>query len=232
MIEIPPFLSVLSLWDVAGATYLFACWLFTGWFIEKRPGGGTSTGALMAKYRSAWFHETSQRSARIFDATLLTSLRNSSTFFASASLAALGAAIALLGQTDELAHVATDLVAELSVPRTAWIVKLIGVIIILAAGFLHFVWAHRVFGYCIVLMGALPNDTNSPDREAMVERLVGLNVAANRIFNRGLRAMYFALAALAWLIGTWALFVAVTLTAAMTFRHEFRSHTRSVLLKE
>jgi len=186
----------------------------------------------MARYRHAWFQQASLREARIVDATLLASLRNGTAFFASASLAALGAAMALLGQTDELSHVATDLAAELSAPRAAWIVKLLSVIAILATGFLYFVWSHRVFGYCAVLLGAIPNDPDSPDREKMARKAAELNIAATKSFNRGLRAIYFALAALAWLIGAWALLLSVTLTAAMLFRREFRSNTRAILLED
>lgn len=232
MNEIPQFLNSLSAWDVAAAMYLLTAWVCTGWYIESRTGDSTSAGVLMARYRRAWFLEASLRSARIFDATLLSSLRNGAAFYASASLAALGAAVALLGQTDELAHVATDLAAELSAPRTAWITKLLGVIAILATAFLHFVWSHRVFGYCIVLLGAIPNDADAPNRVEMADKTAELNIAATKYFNRGLRAIYFALAALAWLIGAWALALAVTLTVAMLFRREFTSETRSILLRK
>jgi uncharacterized membrane protein len=232
MLEIPTFLSVMTVWDAVAAVYLFSAWAVTGRIIESRTGDATSTGELMAQYRRAWFREASLREARIFDATLLSNLRNGAAFFASASLAALGAAMALLGQTDELSHVATDLAADLSAPRAAWIIKLLGDIAILATGFLHFVWSHRVFGYCAVLLGAIPNDPDSPEREKIADKAAELNISATKSFNRGLRAIYFALAALAWLIGAWALLISVTLTAFMLFRREFRSGTRAILLKE
>jgi uncharacterized membrane protein len=232
MDDIPAFLSVMSVWDAVAAAYLFIAWTATGWYIESRIGDETSTGGLMAQYRRAWFREASLRDARIVDATLLSSLRNGTAFFASASLAALGAAVALLGQTDELSHVATDLAAQLSAPKAAWILKLLGVIAILASGFLNFVWSHRVFGYCAVLLGAMPNDVDSPEREEMAAKAADLNIVATKSFNRGLRAIYFALAALAWLIGAWMLILSVTLTSAMLFEREFRSTTRKILLRK
>lgn len=230
MSAIPAFLNVMSVWDAVAAAYLVASWMITGWIVEHRTGDGTSCGVLMAKYRRAWFIQASLRDQRIVDAALLTGLRNGAAFFASASLAALGAAVALLGQTDQLSHVATDLAADLDAPRAAWIIKLLGVIALLASGFLHFVWSHRVFGYCAVLLGALPVDTSDPSREGLAEKAAALNISATRSFNRGLRAIYFALAALAWLVGDWALMASVTLTSAMLFRREFASRTRAILM--
>lgn len=230
MSAIPAFLNVMSVWDAVAAAYLVASWMITGWIVEHRTGDGTSCGVLMAEYRRAWFIQASLRDQRIVDAALLTGLRNGAAFFASASLAALGAAVALLGQTDQLSHVATDLAADLDAPRAAWIIKLLGVIALLASGFLHFVWSHRVFGYCAVLLGALPVDTSDPSREDLAEKAAALNISATRSFNRGLRAVYFALAALAWLVGDWALMASVTLTSAMLFRREFASRTRAILM--
>ncbi len=232
MMELPDFLLVLSVWDFAAAGYLVVCWSTTSWLIDSRKGKATSTGDLMIQYRRKWFREASLREGRIFDATLLNSLRNGSAFFASATLAALGASIALLGQTDELAHVATDLASDLSAPRTAWIVKLIVVIALLASGFLNFVWSHRIFGYCAVILGAVPNDMDSPEREPMADKAAELNVTAARRFNRGLRSVYFALATLAWLVGTWALVLSVTVTTWILLQREFRSKTRVILMKK
>lgn len=232
MMDAPTFLNALTGWDAAAAAYLAASWFLTGWLIERRGDAGDSTGQLMSEYRRAWFRQASLRDARIVDATLLTGLRNGAAFFASASLAALGAAVALLGQTDQLAHVATDLAANLSAPRAAWIFKLICVIAILAAGFLHFVWSHRVFGYCAVLLGALPVDIESPERESLAEKAAELNISATRSFNRGLRAIYYALATLAWLVGGWAMILSVTLTSAMLYRREFASRTREILMRK
>lgn len=232
MFEIPAFLLVMTVWDFVGAAYLLFCWMFTNWLIEVRVGKEMSTGDLMIQYRRAWFREAARREGRIFDATLLNSLRNGAAFFASASLAALGASVALLGQTDELAHVATDLASDLSAPRTAWIVKLIVVIAFLAIGFLNFVWSHRIFGYCAVILGAVPNDYDSPDLEPMANKAAELNITAARRFNRGLRAIYFALATLAWLVGTWALAISITVTTWVLLQREFRSKTRTILMKD
>ncbi|MDA9795536.1 DUF599 family protein, partial [Paracoccaceae bacterium] len=49
---------------------------------------------------------------------------------------------------------------------------------------------------------------------------------------RGLRAIYFSLAAAAWLVGPIALIVATLITLSVLLRREFLSHSRLVLLDQ
>ena len=56
-------------------------------------------------------------------------------------------------------------------------------------------------------------------------------ITAARSFNRGMRATYFALAAVAWLAGALALAGAALITLAVLYRREFASHSRTILLR-
>ena len=67
------------------------------------------------------------------------------------------------------------------------------------------------------------------DVEREAARAAELNRIAARNFNEGLRAIYFALALLAWFIGPLGLVVAATLITLMLLRREFRSETRAAL---
>ena len=103
-------------------------------------------------------------------------------------------------------------------------------LILLVNAFLKFVWSHRLFGYCAVMMGAMPEGAEEAERKAAVERAARLQMSAGRSFNRGLRALYFAIAALAWFLGPLPLIVASLLTAAMLYRREFLSESRRTLV--
>ena len=59
-----------------------------------------------------------------------------------------------------------------------------------------------------------------------------INITAAKSFNRGLNSIYFALAALGWLIGPWALILATALTAGVLMRREFASQSRLVMLED
>src|SRR5690606_21304965 len=97
------------------------------------------------------------RDPRIFDGNILTTLREGTAFFASACMIAIGGGLALLGNTDPLAGLARELDAA-EIPTLLWKLKLLLGLLFLANGFLKFVWAHRLFGYCAVMMAAVPID--------------------------------------------------------------------------
>jgi uncharacterized membrane protein len=155
--------------DLAAVALMLTAWI--GVEVVLRPGGwgARSTGEIMGRYRALWFHEAVARDNRIVDATLLTGLRAAVAFYISAVLIAIGGAVALIGQTDVVALVATDLAGDLSRPRVGWIVKILLVIAALALSLLQFLWSHRVFGYCVVLLGAIPNDPASAQAGRIAE---------------------------------------------------------------
>jgi uncharacterized membrane protein len=51
-------------------------------------------------------------------------------------------------------------------------------------------------------------------------------------FNRGLRALYFALGALAWLLGPIPLMIAATVVIWVVWSREFASIPRDILVKD
>jgi uncharacterized membrane protein len=218
----------LSLPDVAALAWLVLGWWGLGWLIEHPPARRPSVARLMADVRRDWMRAFITRQPRIFDATVLDSLRQSTAFFASATMIALGGGVALLGDAERLAGFAADFTLQTS--RTVLELKLLVVLLLVANAFLKFVWANRLFGYCAILMASVPNDPEDPDCIPRAAQAAEINITAARSFNRGLQSVYFALAALAWLAGALALAVAVTVTVTVMARREFASESRRVIL--
>jgi len=127
------------------------------WYIEYGPRRAETVSALMDQRRVDWMRRMRERAMRIFDAALLGSLQNGSAFFASAALLAIGGGVAMLGQVEKLAMIAKDLPIGLSQDRAVWEIKLLVLVAWLAVAFLKFAWAHRLYSYVIILMGATPN---------------------------------------------------------------------------
>lgn len=221
--------SLFSVYDFASLAILIVGWLIVGWLIEHSSSNLPSTSRLMADYRRAWMREMITREPRIFDAQIVSSLRQGTAFFASTSVLALGGVLALLGNAETLTIVAGDLVQS-DAPIFVWEVKLLLMILFLANAFLKFVWANRLFGYASVVMATVPNDPNHPDCEARAGQSAEINILAAQSFNRGLRSVYFALAATAWLGGPFLLMLATIVTLFVIGRREFRSRARQVLL--
>ena len=109
-------------------------------------------------------------------------------------------------------------------------VKMLPVIVFLANALLKFVWAHRLFGYCSILMAAVPNDPEDPLAFHRAGQAAEINITAAKSFNRGLRSIYYALAALGWLLGPWGLLAGALLATGILLRREFASHSRQVIL--
>jgi uncharacterized membrane protein len=183
----------------------------------------------MQDYRHRWMTEFLTRQPRLFDISLIDSLRQGTAFFASASMIAIGGGVALIGNATTLQGLAQDLALGLQAAQLR--IKLIVVIVLLANALLKFVWSHRLFGYCAIMMAAVPNDFTDPSALPRASQAARINITAAKSFNRGLHAIYFALAALTWLIGPWALMAATLVTAGVQLRREFASHSRQVMLE-
>ncbi len=227
----PPFspLDALSV-----CVLILGGWIGIGWRIEHPPAPGrASTSRLIAQYRYDWMKQMVTRQPRVFDSAILSTMRQGTSFFASASMIGIGGGMALLGNTEQLSGVAADL-ARTEAPALVWEVRILLVIGFLTHAFLSFVWAHRLFGYCAVVMASVPNDPD--DAKAIPPRATqagALSNTAARSFNRGLRSVYFAIAALAWFAGPAALIGGATcITLFVLWRREFASRSRRILLED
>jgi len=222
--------SLFSTLDYAALAVLTLGWLGIGWRIERSPAAQPSVSLLMDDFRRDWMRQMVTRQPRLFDSQLVGSLRQGATFFASASMIAIGGGLALIGNTERLAGLAQDLTLG-DTPTVVWEIKILVLLLFLSNAFLKFVWAHRLFGYCSVLMASVPNESEADLAYPRAAQAAELNITAARSFNRAMRATYFALASVAWLLGPLPLMVATVLTAAVLYRREFASQSRTVLLQ-
>ncbi len=224
-------LTLFTNLDLAGFALLSACWVSCTWVIEHPPASRPSVSQLMADFRRDWMKEFVTRQPRIYDGQIISSLRQGTAFFASASMIAIGGGFALLGNAERLRGVAQDLTLERD-PIILLEIKLLVLLLFAANAFLKFVWAHRLFGYCSVLMSAVPNDIEDPRALPMARQAAEINITAARGYNRGLRSVYFGIASSAWLLGAGPLILATLATTAVILRREFASHSRRILLND
>lgn len=228
MLSNPFSLAALGPTDIAALVVLFVASVSLGWIIEHPPKSRPSVAVLMVAYRRAWMRQFVTRQPRIFDANVIDNLRQGTAFFASACLIALGGGLALIGNSEALQGVAADLTIPLGGPALE--LKVAIVLLFLADALLKFLWAHRLFGYCAIVMAAVPNDPADPAAYPMADQAAGINITAARGFNRAMRSIYFALGATGWLAGPFVLMATTLLTVAMLLRREFASDSRAVIL--
>ena len=215
--------------DLSALALTLVLWLGIGWLIEHPPASRVSVSKLMERYRHDWMTEFVTRQPRIFDATMIDNLRQSVAFFVSASMIAIGGGIAMIGNPAMLLAIARDLTLPTETAGLQLRVAL--VVAFLANALLKFIWAHRLFGYCAILMAAVPNDPNHPEARHRAAQAADINITAAKSFNRGLRSIYFALGSLGWMVGPLGLTVGAVLISATLIRRDFASASRQVMLR-
>ena len=216
--------------DTAALIFAVVIWLFIGWVIENPPAWRISVSKIMERYRHDWMAEFVTRQPRIFDATMIDNLRQGTAFFASASMIAIGGGIALIGNTAMLAGIARDL--TLPADSSDLQLRVLLVVAFLSNALLKFIWAHRLFGYCAILMAAVPNDPLHPEASHRAAQAGDINIHGAKSFNRGLRSIYFALGSLGWLMGPWGLVVGCVITSGILIRRDFASASREIMRRK
>ena len=158
--------------------------------------------------------QTTYREVRVVDGVVIQNLSTSPSFFASTTILIIGGLLAVLGTTDK----ASELVREIPfAARTSVLVfdlKLLLLLAIFVYAFFRFTWSMRqyTFGALLVAAGARGEQSSTRgrtlSREAFADkagRVVGM---AAETFNDGLRAYYFAFAAIGWFFSPLAFMVA------------------------
>ena len=216
--------------------YLSVAWFLFAWFgfnllIDISPLRHRTLSASMEGYRRDWMRTMTTRQVRIMDTAIMSGLQQGTAFFASTALIAIGGSFALLDSTDTILQLAGDLDIPVAQSRAVWEVKVLGLMLILAYAFFKFGWAYRLFNYCSIIMGSVP-ETGWAD-EAYIKQVANqageLNVLAGRHFNRGQRALFFAIAFLGWFAGPAAFAVTTLAVLLVLMRRQFASRSRTAV---
>lgn len=222
-------LTVLD-WTALGL--LVVCWGgFNAIVFRPRSGRWTSLSRIMVRYRHGWMTEMASRDLRMIDTMIQGSVLQGCTFFASTAILLVGGLIALLGAADRAVGVVRDLPFAVETTRALWEVKVLGLVTVLIYAFFKFAWAHRLYTYCIVVMGATPME-KTPDTPRLARRAARLLDLGSLHFDRGIRAYYYTMAAAAWFLHPVLFMVSTVWVTAVLVRREFRSRTRTILASE
>ena len=212
--------------DIVAVGFFILEWTVYAVTLEYTAYGRESLSARMNLYREVWMRRLLDRDARMVDMQIMAALQNGTAFFASTSLIAVGAGLALLRATKEALAVLGALPIDLSPSPALWELKCVGLMLIFIYAFFKFAWAYRLFNYVAILLGAMPPaaQRDTPEAEAHVIRTTRLFEAAGRHFNRGQRAFFFALGYLGWFVSPWVLFVTTAAVVIVTWRRQFASN--------
>ncbi len=220
--------------DLAAFLFFVAAWGAYHVLLAHGPGAENGLNQLMNSYRIRWMIEMSERDVRIMDASLMGSLQNGTAFFASTSLLAIGGTSTLLRATDDVLQIFSALPFGSDTSRTAWEVKIVGLLLIFGYAFFKFAWSYRLFNYTAILVGATPArlSADGVQRRRIAMRAAQMNIAAGRHFTRGQRAFFFALAYFGWFVGPYAFMITTAAILIVMSARQFVSDAHEAVLYE
>lgn len=211
--------------------WFVSCWAGYTYFAQRKSGKTASLVVAMRIYRREWFKHMLGHENRIGDIAALNSLLTGATFFASTSLLILGGLVAMLGTTERVIEVVADLPFARRDSEFVWLIKIILLIVIFVYAFFKFTWSIRQFNFCAVLIGAAPHTDRPEEQEDFVGTITSVASFAAENFNQGLRAFYFALAALTWFLHPWLFVTVSALVVYILHEREFHSETLHALTR-
>lgn len=210
--------------DIAALSFFLISWVIYTLVADHSRWSKHGVSAYMNAYRRRWMEQMLRRELRMVDTQILGNLLTGIGFFASTTILLIGGLIAVLGASDRVMEALASLPYADHVSSQAIRWKLLLLVVIFVYAFFKFAWAFRLSNYCSVLIGAAPPATDlTPDADEMVAKAARLSDLVGRHVNRGMRAYFFGIAALAWFINPLALIASTILVLVILHRREFKS---------
>lgn len=227
-------ISMQSLPHVFAGLWFVLLWIGYNQYALRKGARTPCLASVLHQYRVDWMRRMLGRENRIADANVIGNLERNASFFASSTLIILAGILTVLGSSENAIATLAELPFVQHVSRELYELKLIGMAIIFVYAFFTFSWCMRQYNFAAVLVGAAPmvseSDLAADLRQAYAERTARvLSLAANQ-FNQGLRAYYYGLATLAWLINPWLFILATTGVVLVLYRREFHSDALDVMV--
>jgi uncharacterized membrane protein len=222
-------------------------WIATAWFLVMWIGydqfaerWSLSHPSLLRQinhYRREWMLRLTERDNRIADVALMANLSSSPTFFASTTIIIIGGLLAMLGRTSQAVDVVSQIPFSTHTSEPVWEIKIVILVCVFVFAFFRFTWALRQFNFCAIVIGAAPSaagfaNEGEAARKSHADRVGKLVALAGESFNDGLRAYYFAIAALTWFFHPLAFMFATTIVVVILYHREFKSLVLQTLIHE
>ena len=227
---------LLSVTDLAALALFLAAWVFHALATAGKLFSRTSLSTAMNAQREIWMRTMARRDLRMIDTSIMLGLQQGTAFFGSSALIAIGGCFALLGASDQVLNVLSELPLTTTPSRPVFEVKVMGLILLLAYSFFKFGWSYRLFNYCSILIGAVPVGKDGPshaeETEKAVVRAAKMSILAGKHFNAGLRGIFFSLGYLGWFVGPLVFALSTLLLLCVLVRRQFFSAARRAVLAD
>ena len=217
------FLTKFSWTDWVGLTWFLVCWFGYEQVVERGWTGRTSLLEETHKLRLGWARVMVDRNPRIVDVALIGNLLPSLSFYANTSIYIIAALFAALGAMDQLMSAASELPFSRAISREATELKLLVLLGVFVIAYFKFTWSLRQFNLLSITLGSVPHEASREELEIHALKFAAVNSCAGNDFNRGLRAYYFGMAVMSWMVSPWLFIASTMLIVIVLARREFSS---------
>ena len=226
-------ITLLPWIDWVAVVLFFGVWFGYAWFARDRARTRPSILASTNRVRRQWMLQTTYRSVRVLDGTVVQNLSTSPSFFASTTVLIIGGLLAVLGTSDK----ATELVREIPFAAANSVLifdlKLILLLGVFVYAFFRFTWSMRQYTFGALLVAAAPEaeqyEAQNLPREPFADKAGRVMGLAAETFNDGLRAYYMAFAAVSWFFSPVAFMVGTAGVIYILYNREFHSEVLDIL---
>lgn len=217
--------------DIIAFLWFIFCWAGYVLVSNYTPWGKSGFVARMDEQRKHWMLEMAQRENRIVDAQLLAALASGNAFFASTCVFVIAGLMAMLGASGQVSEVFKTIPVLSNISPLEFELKVGLMISIYILAFFKFAWAYRLSLSTAIIVGATPELTGKNKAKCLRQgaRAGEMAVLVDRHTTGGLRAFYFGLSVLSWLLNPYVFMVAVAWVLAVLYRRDYLSNALGTL---
>jgi uncharacterized membrane protein len=222
----------LTVLDLGALVFFLAVWLGYAPFLRWRGRRLQVVASAMIDHRRAWMDGLLGRDMKVADTAIVGHIMSTAAFFASTTVIVIGA---LLGVLFNLARGATTTtIPWLAIaPPSPLDIKVVLVLVVVVYAFQSFTWAIRQANFAAVVMGAAPPAASmgAELRERLAISMGNIITGVAESADNGMRAYYFALGAVTWVVSPVLFFLATVWVVALLLHRQTKSRT-AIALKE
>lgn len=217
------FLTKFSWLDWIGLAWFIVCWFGYEQLVERGWSGRRTLLEETNKLRLNWGRVMLRRDPRVTDAAMIANLLPSLSFYANTTIYIIAALFAALGTLDQVMNTASELPFSRVLSREAMEFKLLILMGVFVVAYFKFTWSLRQFNLLTITLGSVPLQGTDEELAKHARKFAAVNSCAGNDFNRGLRAYYFGMAVMAWMVSAWLFIISTFLIVVVLARREFSS---------
>ncbi len=230
----------MVLFEIISCIYLLVIWFGYSKIAPRVVlQKGASLNTLVGQYVDQWMRLVPRRKTIISDVAIMGNAQRNCIFFASTAILLLAGLISLMQFSTEIVQVIKEIpLASFQTETYGVIAKLGFAACIFVYAFFTFTWSMRQWSFATYLVASIHDDSEKvsektrqlTDHETLVAKSASKVIMRAVVhFNYGLRAYYFGLASITWLIGPLFFMLVSTIVLIVLIRREFFSKSNKAL---